>query len=123
MPSGPVLRPAQTALVGPGIPELTSLCTPSRVLPPEPLCHLSEDPKKAPARLLISQQLLARKTQRKEVDGDDRIALSSPPLNRSLQNGEIGKLTTIKIYIQLDLSIGTLSLWDFSVFTQTGTFN
>lgn len=61
---------------------------------------------------LISQQLLARKTQRKEVDGDDRIALSSPPLNRSLQNGEIGKLTTI-----------TLSLWDFSVFTQTGTFN
>lgn len=54
---------------------------------------------------LISQQLLARKTQRKEVDGDDRIALSSPPLNRSLQNGEIGKLTTIKnIYIQLYLS-------------------
>lgn len=48
---------------------------------------------------LISQQLLARKTQRKEVDGDDRIALSSPPLNRSLQNGEIGKLTTIKKYI------------------------
>lgn len=48
---------------------------------------------------MISQQLLARKTQRKEVDGDDRIALSSPPLNRSLQNGEIGKLTTIKIYI------------------------
>ena len=40
-----------TALVGPGIPELTSLCTPSRVLPPEPACHLSEDPKKVPTRI------------------------------------------------------------------------